>query len=252
MTAILQVGNRTINGADILPRLASYRMLPQLLRESIIDEAIASMSCTEDELAIALQQFYEQNQLLNDVDQQVWLKQHSMSQKFLETVFVPRLLKIEKFKHEKWNHKLESYFLQRKRALDRVIYSLVRVQDAEVAEELYFRIHENEQSFAEVAREYSQGSEAQVNGIIGPVELGRMHPVLANLLAISHYGQLWSPICLEEWFLIVRLETLIPAKLDVPMRQRLLHELFEVWVQEQMQGCTDWLVDEHDESLRTV
>jgi parvulin-like peptidyl-prolyl isomerase len=215
-------------------------MLPQLLRESIIDEAIASINCTEDELAIALQQFYEQNQLLNAIDQQVWLKQYSMSQEFLETVFVPRLLKIEKFKHQRWDHKLESYFLQRKRALDRVIYSLIRIQDAEIAEELYFRIHENEQSFAEVARAYSQGPEAQVNGIIGPVELGTMHPRLANLLAISHPGQLWSPIGVEEWILIVRLEQLIPAQLDVSMRKRLLRELFEAWIQEQVQDCTNW------------
>lgn len=237
MTAILQVGNRTISGADILPRLASYQMMPQLRRESLIDEAIASISCTEDELTIACQQFYEQNQLLNDDDQQVWLKHHGMSQEFLETVFIPRLLKIEKFKHQQWNHKLESYFLKRKRALDRVIYSLIRIQDAEMAEELYFRIHENEQSFADVAHNYSQGPEAHVNGIIGPVEIGSMHPLLAHLLTTSQVGELHHPVPVEDWILIVRLERLIPAQLDIPMRQRLLRELFEVWIQEQINDC---------------
>ncbi len=234
MTAVLQIGNRTISGEEIIPRLASYQMLPQLLRESIIDEALAPITCTEEELTSARQQFYEQNQLLDDTDRQVWLKHHSMSQEFLETVFIPRLLKIEKFKHQKWIHQLESYFLKRKRALDRAIYSLIRIQDEGMAKELYFRIHENEQSFAEVAREYSQGPEAQVDGIIGPIELGNMHPELAHLLAISQPGQLWHPVPIEEWLLIVRLEKLIPAQLDVSMRQRLLRELFEAWVQEQL------------------
>lgn len=233
MTA-LQFGDRTISEKDILPRLTSYQMMPQLRRESIIDKAIALITCTEEELAIACQQFYEQNQLLEDADQQVWLKHQSMDQEFLETVFIPRRLKIEKFKHQRWNHKLESYFLNRKRALDQAIYSLIRVQDAGMAEELYFRIFENEQSFAEVAREYSQGPEAQVNGIIGPVELGNLHPRLAHLLVISQPGQLWPLISVKDWVLIVRLERLIPAQLDVSMRQQLLRELFEAWVQEQI------------------
>lgn len=252
MTTLLQLKQHTLREEGILPRLASYQMMPQILRESMIDEAIASITCTEDELTSARQQFYQQNQLLEDTNRQVWLKHHSMSQEFLETVFIPRLLKIEKFKHEWWNHKLESYFLQRKRELDRVIYSLIRVQDAGMAEELYFRIHETEQSFAEVAREYSQGPEAQVNGIIGPVELGAMHPTLAHLLAISQPGQLWQPIPVEGWVLIVRLEKLLPAQLDVSMRQRLLRELFEAWVQEQMQQLHQLGLDGHDEALQAA
>ncbi|MEP6517857.1 peptidylprolyl isomerase [Microcoleus vaginatus] len=235
MTAVLlQIRNRTLCGEEIVPRLASYQMLPQLYRESIIDEAIAPIDCTAEEIVNASQQFYEQNQLLDQTTQQLWLKQHGMSRDFLETVFIPRLLKIEKFKHQNWHHKLESYFLQRKRSLDRVIYSLIRVKEAEIARELYFRIQEKEQSFAELAREYSQGPEAQVNGILGPAELGTIHPNLAHLLAISLPGQLWHPIPVEGWLAIVRLETLIPAQFDLAMRQRLLRELFEIWVQEQI------------------
>ncbi|MEG4218092.1 peptidylprolyl isomerase [Microcoleus sp. Pol14C6] len=235
MTAVLlQIRNRTISEEEIVPRLASYQMLPQLYRESIIDEAIAPIDCTAEEIVNASQQFYEQNQLLNETTQQIWLKQHGMSREFLETVFILRLLKIEKFKHQNWHHKLESYFLQRKRSLDRVIYSLIRVKDAEIARELYFRIQEKEQSFAELAREYSQGPEAQVNGIVGPAELDTIHPNLAHLLAISRPAQLWHPIPIEGWLAIVRLETLIPAQFDLAMRQRLLRELFEIWVQEQI------------------
>ncbi|MEG4089853.1 peptidylprolyl isomerase [Microcoleus sp. Pol12B4] len=248
MTAVLlQIRNRTISGEEIVPRLASYQMLPQLYRESIIDEAIAPIDCSAEEIVNASQQFYEQNQLIDETTQQLWLKKHGMSREFLERVFIPRLLKIEKFKHQTWHQKLESYFLQSKRSLDRVIYSLIRVKDPEVARELYFRIYEKEQSFAELAREYSQGPEAQVNGIVGPAELGTIHPHLAHLLAISRPGQLWHPIPVEGWLAIVRLETLIPAQFDLAMRQRLLRELFEIWVQEQMReinsGNTGMIVD---------
>lgn len=236
MAPILQIGDRTISTENILPQLASYQMMPQLLRENIIDQAIAPISCTDEEVAAAREQFYEQNQLIDETIQQSWLHHHGMNLEFLETIFIPRLLKIEKFKCQTWNHKLESCFLQHKHALDRVIYSIIRVEDAGMAQELYFRLEEKEQSFFDVARSYSQGPEAQVGGIVGPVELGLVHPELAPLLRISQSGQLWHPIPLEGWWLIIRLENLIPAKLDRLMRQRLLRELFEVWVQEQMQS----------------
>lgn len=95
MTTALQVSNCMLQEQEILLRLINYQMMPQLRRESIIDQAIAEIYCTEEELAIARQQFYEQNQMLEENKQQVWLKYHSMTQEFLETSFIPRLLKIE-------------------------------------------------------------------------------------------------------------------------------------------------------------
>jgi hypothetical protein len=40
---------------------------------------------------------------------------------------------------------------------------------------------------------------------------------------------------LGDWWVITQLEQLMPAQLDETMRQRLLNELFENWLQEQLQ-----------------
>ncbi len=129
---------------------------------------------------------------------------------------------------------MESYFLTHKSKLDKVVYSLLRTPQQEIATELYFRIESGEQSFAELAREYSQGSEAQTGGLLGPIELTQPHPTLAKMLSISQPGQLWSPIQLGEWFVILRLEKFIPAVLDDTMCQQLLNGLFESWIQQEI------------------
>ena len=36
--------------------------------------------------------------------------------------------------------------------------------------------------------------------------------------------------------MIIRPEQIIPAQLDEPMRQRLIDELFQIWLQEAMQS----------------
>lgn len=231
--AVLQVGDRTITAEEIIPLLAGYQMLPSLLRELIIDQAIASFECTPEEKANSLGQFYQQNQITDETVKSAWLKHHRMTSEQLEALATRGLL-IEKFKQATWGHKLESYFLGRKGQLDRVIYSLIRTREAGIAQELYFRIQEGEQSFADLAREYSEGSEAQTGGLIGPVELSVPHAMLAQMLRLSQPGQLLPPTRLEDWFLIIRLEKFIPAQLDAPMRQRLLNECFTTWLSEQL------------------
>ncbi|MBD0270213.1 MAG: peptidylprolyl isomerase, partial [Cyanobacteria bacterium Co-bin8] len=119
--------------------------------------------------------------------------------------------------------------------LDRVLYSLIRTQEPGLAQELYFRINDDGQPFADLAREYSEGQEAQTGGLIGPVELSVPHPSLARILSISQPGQLWPPTRVGEWFVVVRLEKFLPAKMDDATLQRLLDELFSVWLKEEIE-----------------
>jgi parvulin-like peptidyl-prolyl isomerase len=233
MTTVLQIGNRPLTAEEIIPLLASYKIIPQLLREIIIDQAIAPISCTPEETAHACQQFYQHWELTCETQSQAWREQYSLSQEQLEHL-ATRKLRVEKFKQATWGHKLNSYFLKRKRQLDRVIYSLIRTKDNAIANELFFRIQEGEQSFAELAREYSEGPEAVTGGLMGPVELGTLHPILAQLLHNSPVGEVQLPVPLGEWLVIRRVEKFIPAQLDDFMRQRLLQENFEAWFQEQL------------------
>lgn len=237
MTAVLQVSNRIITAEEIIPLLTSYQMLPRLLVEFVIDQAIAPITCTPDEIADAYQQFCKKSQITSETKRQAWLERYRMTQEQLEAL-ATRGLRIDKFKQASWGHKLESYFLSCKSRLDKVIYSLIQTQDVAIAQELYFRIHEGEASFTELAQEYSQGMEAQTGGFVGPVELSTCHPTLAQMLLMSQPGKLWPPICIGEWVVIVRLEKFIPAQLNEPVRQRLLNELFANWLQEQLnQRC---------------
>ncbi|MEH2140744.1 peptidylprolyl isomerase [Nostoc sp.] len=239
MTEAIQIGNRTITASELISLLASYQMLPQLQRELILDEAIDQSSrsanvaiCTPEEVAQAKQQFYAEKQFKNEEDIQAWMAHQGVTPEQLE-VIITRKLKIEKFKQATWGNKLESYFFQSKAKLDKVIYSLLRTQDVGIAQELYFRIQAKENSFADLAREYSLGPEAQTGGLVGPIELNALHPIMVQMLSSSQPGQILPPTRIAEWFVILRLEKFIPAQLDEFMKVRLLNELFETWLQEQ-------------------
>ncbi|MEO0970804.1 MAG: peptidylprolyl isomerase [Cyanobacteria bacterium J06639_18] len=248
MTAVMQAGDKSqpspniekatlraserlknVNKNEILLLLNQYGILPQFVREIMIDCAIAEIAIAEDEALGAYKKFYQQHQLNSEEDLQAWLNARGISREQLEYI-ATRGLKLAKFQEQTWGNKLESYFLGRKQKLDRVVYSLIRVKDPYLAQELYFRVQEEEQSFSEIAREYSEGPEAETGGLLGPVDLGVPHPALAKMLLRSKPGELLAPTRLGDWVVVVRLEKYLPAQLDEVMRQRLLSELFDQWV----------------------
>ena len=89
--------------------------------------------------------------------------------------------------------------------------------------------------------EYSQGTEAQTGGLIGPVEINAPHPKIAQILATCQPGQLVPPTRVGEWIVIIRLENYLSAKLDNPMRQRMLDELFNHWLNEAIKQKVSFL-----------
>ncbi|MGF1536124.1 MAG: peptidylprolyl isomerase [Elainellaceae cyanobacterium] len=232
MVEVLKIGSRSVDADDILPLMAGYQMLPRFIQELVIDDAIAGTDCTAEEAQQARQSFYAQNKITDDASRQAWLAGYGMTAEQMDALAL-RELKIEAFKQKTWGPKLESYFLERKGKLDKVIYSLIRTKDIGIAQEIYFRILEGEQPLSELASKYSQGPEAQTDGLIGPVELSVPHPSLAKMLSVSQPGQLCPPTRVGEWVVIVRLERFVPAQLDDPMRERLLNECFQLWLQKE-------------------
>lgn len=233
MSAILTIDNQTITSEEFLLLLDKYHLLPHLAREVIIDHAITNIDCTKEELTQACQQFFEQYRINTDSQINNWLQQQKMTWEQFQFQ-LERKLKLEKFKQDNWGRKIESYFLKCQQ-LDQVLYSLIKVQEAGVANELYFRIQEKESSFTELAQQYSQGPEALTGGLIGPVELSTLPPLIAQMLHSSEPGQLLPPTEIGDSWVIIRLEQLIHARLDQAMRQRLLDEQFQLWLVEQVQ-----------------
>jgi parvulin-like peptidyl-prolyl isomerase len=238
LSVVLQVGQETITASETIARLTRYQMLPQFLSEIVIDQAIAQIECTPQEKAIICQRFYEQNQINDEAQRQAWCAHHHLTQQQLEELAI-RPLKIQKFQQATWeNKKIEAYFLERKDDLDRVCYSLIRVKNGALAQELYFRLEEGEESFAQIAKKYTQGPEAQNGGLVGPISMKMPHPIIARILKGSKLGQISQPIRIEDWYVIVRLEKFIPAQLNDSTRKQLLNELFQTWLSQEINRKT--------------
>jgi parvulin-like peptidyl-prolyl isomerase len=219
--------------ADLRRHLARHELLLPLLRRSVIANAVEPVTLSDEERRQAQQTWGASHGIRSAEDLQKHLVQHELTEAdLLWQAELP--LKVERHCLEHFQHRAEQRYLARKNQLDQVIYSLLRVEDGALAQELYLRIAEGEADFAELAATYAQGPERSTRGVVGPVPLLQAHPALAELLRTSRPGQLHPPLRIDRWWLVVRLETLHSASFNEEMQQRMARELFEEWVEQEV------------------
>ena len=202
-----------------------------LLRLAIEEEIVQVVAVPEERLQELHQLFCEQNHLNDEESVAEWLKHRCWNADDLQ-LHLARPEALSRYAQQRFGPGIEETFLQRKHELDTVIYSLLRVQDRGLAQELWIQLSEGEISFPEAASRYSDGPEAGTKGVIGPVALGQLQPELADQLRTLRQGELREPMPAGPWWVLIRLEQLTPAKLDDAMRQRLLQEQLNTWLEQ--------------------
>jgi parvulin-like peptidyl-prolyl isomerase len=195
---------------------------------------LASVSLTDQESLQAFQDFCNDQQLSGDEQVEAYRQRQLLQQEDLQFV-IERPLRLARLCEQQYLSKAEARFLERKTSLDQIVYSLLRVADSGLARELYLRIADQETDFASAATEYSLGPESKSNGLVGPVPLLQAHPNLAQRLRTNPPGHLIEPFQIEQWWVIVRIESYTPAILDDPTRRTMAKELFEEWLEGEVQ-----------------
>ena len=238
----MTVGDCTVQlSLDQVQLLARYQLLRPLLRQVVIGELMADTTVDDNEIADMFETFKREKKISSEQQLESFLKAQLLHLTELEQHLIqPK--RLERYLADHYLPKAEARFLQRKNQLDQVVYSLLRLNNPALAQELFLRIDEGEADFAAMAACYSQGPERTTRGVVGPIPLVQAHPLLAERLRTSEPGVLLEPFALEEWWLVVRLESVIPASLDEATTQRMALELLDEAVEHEVKKRIESLI----------
>ena len=234
---------RTVKLGDILPSLGSfdsvlgslksYPLWPVVLREALLDKAISGIVYTGEEMEESWALWCKRN----DVDPTAPVFEGLSPAEMRHAA--GREKRIEKFKEQTFARLLPEYFRSRKSELDRVTLEIVQFQHQALAEEALFRCREGEQTLEVAAHElaHRDGGEPIIKNV-GPTVFRRLSLGLAALVTGSKAGAIIGPKKLGHFHCIVRIIEITEASLDGRTRQRLLDELLNQWVEQQMSAMT--------------
>lgn len=221
------------NFESILSSAKAYPLWPVMVREALLDRAISGVSCTDAEVELHWEEWCGRN----GVDP---------AKPVFEGLSVPEMRKalarerrIEAFKEQVFGKHLPEYFRGRKKQLDRVTLEVVRFHHPAVAEEALFRCREGEQSLEQAAHDLAvrDGGEAPVKKV-GPTAVSRLSAGMAALVAGCREGDFLGPKKIGHHHVVVRVIESREASLDEKTRQKLLVELLNQWIEQQMSAMT--------------
>tara|TARA_B100000212_G_scaffold53753_1_gene35323 strand:+ start:3357 stop:4112 length:756 start_codon:yes stop_codon:yes gene_type:complete len=229
----IDINNWSIDVNDVPSLLDRYNILPNFIRSLVESSFTKDIKPSKDEQLKFYNQFLAAQSINNKNDLEKWLKYKALDEQRI-TLMLVHQLKVEKLKSKMFEKKVDQIFLKDKESLDKVTYSLLRVETKQEAEEFYLQLEDDEASFAELSSKYSKGIEKNFNGLIGPISLGETNPEIAERLRISKSGQLWQPFLSQGWWIIIRLEKNFPAVLDDKMRVKIKDMMYEKWINKQI------------------
>lgn len=228
---------------DLYQNLAIFGLLRSYILAECLEAAVRGEELVEEEIQRARVLFARDLQLSDQVAAMRYARAQVLTPEALDAQALQQARQ-QKFAQREFGPKAEAHFLERKKQLDRVVYSLLRIQDPGLARELYLRISEGEANFADLASEYAEGPEQATRGIVGPVPLTQSHPLLVDRLSTATPGVVLEPFPIESWWLVVRLESFTPACFDEATASRMVQELFEQWLNGQLEQRLEVLRDQ--------
>jgi len=203
---------------ELVKQLARYNLLDPLIKEQAEAHFISEyqlngdQACTSDRQAV--QFLNDQYKFKSDEQFSAWRASHKLEIDQDLYNYAHHSYKKNTVLLDLLDGSGESLFLRYKDRLDRVLYSLIRVESEDLAYALYYAIESGDKEFGDAATEYSVGPESKTQGIIGPVDLTTPHPEIAARLRTATPRQLFSPFQADQWNAIVRLDYRFDSEYD--------------------------------------
>ena len=206
-------------------------------REIIIDRLIDEEKESEAPEEELIQLYLKNNSINTQEELARWMLKENLDKSSL-LARAQRHAKWITICEKKYKNQAATIFLKNKAKLDKVSYSMIWIEDEALANEVFVRIKEGECSIDDAILMSTNPPQGLAIGRIGPVKLLELPDALAELLRISQPKQLWPPIKVEQGWAIVKNEKLWPAVFNKEEKSKLLIELGEQWIAEEIKVGT--------------
>ena len=217
---------------EVINLLKKSNLLRTFIKNFLINKLIKDISLERTEVNNEISNFYDKNFINDSNNLNKYLEFYGITEEDLRhQILLP--LKILKFSKNMFQNKVDAHFLTRKESLDKYTYNILRLDNPDLASELYFQLQEKESNFAKLSFEYSIDSNIFPNGIAGPTSLSGTHPKIVEILKTSIPGVLTEPFKVERWWLIICLIEKNQATLDFQNSKLMLLELFDKYIEEE-------------------
>ena len=216
-----------------LDKIRKGNLFRVYVKELVINKITEQISIERNQVEEAKNIFFKENKLIDNNRLNQFLLYKGINEEDLEyQISLP--LKLEILSNQVDHSRIENHFLKRKDELDLYKYNVIRIDNSDLAHEIYFQLEGKESNFKKLSNQYSLDKEVFPEGIVGPKNLVGAHPKIKEKLRNYDIGNLIKPFQIDKWWLIIKLLDRKQAKLDKKTCKIMALELFDIFVQDKV------------------
>lgn len=228
--SILVFNDRNVDTVEILNILREKQLLRTVVRELVLKEELRLIEIEKATEESLMKEYRGKNNLHDDNVFKKYLASLHLSEDILiNAILLPS--KVVKYREDRWGPRAKSLYLKRKDSYDFITYKRLECKDADLMQEVYFRLKDREESWESLAQQFEPNN-PKANPRIGPIKTRLIEPEV--LRALKHAGKniVTHPIVLKNSIIIAELEKITSSKFDDDIRLKVLQEEFEDWLTE--------------------
>jgi parvulin-like peptidyl-prolyl isomerase len=216
-------------------------LIELVLRQQVIESRAKQLGIepTTEELQAAADRFRMVNKLESAQATWQWLKQHFLAVDDFERLIWHHLV-AEQLAHKMFGDTIDRFFHQN--VLDyttAVIYEVI-LEERELAMELFYAIQEGDLSFSTVAYQYTTDPELRRRGgYVGEIGRKQLRPELSAAIFAAKPPQVIEPVTTAVGVHLIYVEDIIRPELDDRLRGKILTDMFEQWLQQEVSAVAD-------------
>lgn len=231
----------TITQTDIIQCLKlSYQI--KSVQEAIATQKIITETAQEAGITVTAEELQQEGddlrlaqKLVKAKDTWTWLKKHHLSlDEFEESIHNKVLTK--KLANHLFSAHVESFFYEHRVDYVAAVTYEVIFDDRDLALELFYAVLEGEITFPEIARLYIQEPELRRSrGYQGLRHRKDFRPEIATAVFAATDSGILKPIVTPKGVHLIWVEEIIQPKLDEELRQKIITDLFNAWLEQQIE-----------------
>ena len=216
-------------------------LIQGFLRRQIIAQQAQQLGIetTAQELQVAAD-LLRKNQKLDTAEATLkWLKTNFLSVDDFEKIVVHKLI-TEKLAQHLFGDRVEHYFHQNTLEYSGATIYEVVLDNRELAMEIFYSLQEGDLNFADVAHQYLPDSEhKRRGGYLGTVNRQQIRPEISAAVFAAKPPQLIKPVVTAIGVHLIYVEQITQPKLDEILHHKILMDMFDAWLNEQVASVTE-------------
>lgn len=223
--------DNALSTEKVVELLRRQGAVPRLIREWILDETLEGTEIKKEARARLLNKYREDNNLTEDTAYFDHLEKRHINEVQLIKIII-RPYQVVKYREERWGPFANSLYLKHKERFDLVTYNRLESENADIMQEVYFRLKDGEESWESLARQFP-GAGTEATAVQEAIPISQVEPEIVDVLRKVEPRRVARPIQLGNKVTVVSLIEFKSSKFDNEIRTKLLRQEFEDWLEQE-------------------